>query len=62
MDQCAKIRLGVILTPGQVEHPPVKLTPNLIISPSVTPLLVLYRPEINTAAAQEYNILVIIDF
>ena len=52
-----KTRLNAILTPDQVELPPVKLTHYLITSLSLT--VRLFCSEINAIAAQEYNILVL---
>lgn len=38
----------VLKTPGQAELPPAKLTPSLIMSPSLTPLfMLLFCPKIN---------------
>lgn len=58
--QVLKTGLDVIPKPGQAELPPVKLTHYLIISFSLIPLFMLFCPEINTIAAQEYNFLVLL--
>lgn len=61
-DQCQwisvlKISVDFILTPGQLEPPPVKLAHILIILPSLTPLSILFYAERNTTTAKEMRCL-----